>query len=64
MQSLGGEDVRLDEPIERHQRKGGGPDLVGKRLRARRWFLRPVQVWFEGNFAEQGRQRRVREAAC
>ena len=31
MQSLGGEDVRLDEAIERHQRKGAGTDLVGKR---------------------------------
>lgn len=36
MQSLGGEDVRLDEAIEWHQRKGGGTDLVGKRRGAER----------------------------
>ena len=36
VQSLGGQDMGLDQPVERHQREGGGADLVGERRDAER----------------------------
>ena len=36
VQPLGGKDVGLDQPVERHQREGGGADLIGERRDAER----------------------------
>ena len=34
MQSLGGQDMRFDEAVERHQRRGAGSDLIGQGRKA------------------------------
>ena len=36
MQSLGGQDMRLDPPVERHERERSRADLVGERRQAQR----------------------------
>jgi hypothetical protein len=50
VQSLGSKDMGLDQPIKRHQRKGGGPDLICQRRGVQRHALagKPLGLTVEG----------------
>jgi len=50
VQTLGSQRMRFDQPVERHQRKGSCPDLIGKRRGAQRhpFAGKPLGLTVEG----------------